>query len=258
MVADKTYTVAGYRRVDWSAIFAGLVLAIITQVLLTLLGLSLGLGLAPEAVESGQAGGLGIGAGVWWFITALISLYVGASIAAKMSTSVTRHEGALHGVIMWALSAIVMILLAVTAIGRLISGSVAMVTSGVSAAASGATGTIAESVQQLSGDPQLRDMGQKLMTQGPNAINRDEFVNLMATKGNMSREDAEKRVNDMINAYNQAHQGVAQGMEKAGEAGKTASKAGAAGALSTFVTLLIGMGVSAWAGSRSIRREIDV
>ena len=59
-------------RLKWGAVFAGLVVALALQVVLTLLGTAIGL----SAVGPGtSARGIGIGAGIWMIVTALIAVW---------------------------------------------------------------------------------------------------------------------------------------------------------------------------------------
>src|SRR5919202_3569073 len=67
------------RRITWGAIFAGVVITLAVQLLLSLLGLGVGL-LTVEPTEPGGTPGasaLGIGAGIWWTLSYMIALFVG-------------------------------------------------------------------------------------------------------------------------------------------------------------------------------------
>ena len=55
----------GLKRISWSAVFAGVLVAIVTQMLLTLLGLGIGLGTVDPLQERNPVAGLGIGSAIW-------------------------------------------------------------------------------------------------------------------------------------------------------------------------------------------------
>ena len=61
-------------RLSWGAVFAGLVVATVLQIVLTLLGTAVGLA-AWDPGESAR--GLGLGAGIWAIFSILISLFMG-------------------------------------------------------------------------------------------------------------------------------------------------------------------------------------
>src|SRR5690606_15487636 len=74
---------ADRRRISWGAIFAGTVAALSVQLLLTLLGLSIGMwAVDPSAGQQGFQG-LGIGAAIWALVSFIIALYVGGWIAGR-------------------------------------------------------------------------------------------------------------------------------------------------------------------------------
>src|SRR5687768_11686917 len=56
-----------YRRVSWSAVFAGVVVAISFNLVLAILGIGIGLTtIDPAQADAPQASTLGIAATVWW------------------------------------------------------------------------------------------------------------------------------------------------------------------------------------------------
>src|SRR5690606_7383185 len=64
-------------RASWGAILAGTVTAIASQIVLTVLGLAIGLTVVdPSANQQG----FGLGAGIWWLITGLVSLFLGGLV----------------------------------------------------------------------------------------------------------------------------------------------------------------------------------
>lgn len=91
-------------RLSWGAVFAGLVAAIVLQIVLTVLGLAIGL----SAWDVGEGlGGIGTGAWIWAILSALASLFVGGIVTGRLAGIVTRGDGVLHGLLMWGLSLIV-------------------------------------------------------------------------------------------------------------------------------------------------------
>jgi ABC-type transport system involved in multi-copper enzyme maturation permease subunit len=98
------------RYVTWGPIWAGAAVAIGVHVLLSVLGMAVGLSVAAGTEVSGQ--GITISVGIWMIISALAALFVGGWIAGFLSSPRSPGHGAVHGFIMWcvvtALSAVLL------------------------------------------------------------------------------------------------------------------------------------------------------
>jgi autotransporter adhesin len=107
-----------FARVSWGAIFAGAVIAVGIQLVLTLIGLAIGLAtLNPAAGTSPSGTSLGAGAAIWLVISSIISLFLGGYFAARLGGS---FNGWLHGLTTWGVVTIFTMLLLTTAAGGLI------------------------------------------------------------------------------------------------------------------------------------------
>lgn len=136
---DRT---AFMKRISWSAVFAGVLVAIVTQMLLTLLGLGIGLGTIDPVEESNPVAGLGIGSAIWYIVSSLLSLFVGGWVAGRLAGAPRLFDGAIHGVLTWSLVTLLTVYFLTTAIGSLIGGAGRLVggivrTAGSAAAAAG-------------------------------------------------------------------------------------------------------------------------
>lgn len=87
-------------RLSWGAVIAGLVVATAIQVVLAVLGGAIGL--AAFDTDSGK--GLGIGAAIWALATILLSLYFGGTTTGRLAGVLSRKDGMLHGLLLWAVS----------------------------------------------------------------------------------------------------------------------------------------------------------
>jgi hypothetical protein len=107
-----------FARISWGAIFAGAIIALATQLVLTLIGTAVGLAtLNPATGENPSGTTLGIGAGVWLVISSLVSLFLGGYVAGRLGGT---FNGWLHGLATWATVTMLTILLLTTAAGGLI------------------------------------------------------------------------------------------------------------------------------------------
>jgi len=108
------------QRIRWSSVFAGLFLAVGTQILLGLLGLAIGLS-AVDPRAPNPIANLGSATGLWMGIVSLIALFVGGFAAAKLGGVIRRADGVLSGVLTWAASMVFTLLLLGTSLSAALS-----------------------------------------------------------------------------------------------------------------------------------------
>ncbi|TMQ04567.1 MAG: hypothetical protein E6J90_51160 [Deltaproteobacteria bacterium] len=90
----------------WSAVFAGAVCSIGLWMLLQLLGLGLGL-TAVDADNIRSLRGAGITTTVWSLIAPLVAMFFGGLLTGKLAQTYEHRLAAIHGVLMWSLTAVV-------------------------------------------------------------------------------------------------------------------------------------------------------
>lgn len=83
-------------HISWSSIFAGLAIALVTQIVLSAIGGAIGLTLGP-----GQA--VTTALGIWAAVSGLIALFLGGWIAARTAAFGSIGTGILHGILVWSL-----------------------------------------------------------------------------------------------------------------------------------------------------------
>lgn len=110
------------KRICWSAVFAGVLIALIVQIMLSLLGIGIGLGTLDFAEEKNPAAGLGIGSAIWYGVTVLISLFAGGWVAGRLSSAPRSFDGIIHGLLTWSLTTILTFYFISTTVGRIIGG----------------------------------------------------------------------------------------------------------------------------------------
>src|SRR5689334_20439043 len=85
-----------HRRISWAAIVGGVILAVVLQILLSLLGAGIGLGTVnTNAGSTPMASTLGIGAGLWWILSSCVAIGVGGFVAAWFAGVEVRIDGIL-------------------------------------------------------------------------------------------------------------------------------------------------------------------
>jgi hypothetical protein len=143
---------ATQRRISWGAIFAGTLIALVGQLLLSLLGIGIGLSTINPMSEGGNpAAGLGMGAGIWWIISSLIALYAGGWVAGRLAGIPRTTDSTLHGLLTWGLATLATFYLITTSIGALISGATGVVGKGLSLAGQGVAAAAPQAAEMVKG-----------------------------------------------------------------------------------------------------------
>lgn len=213
-----------FARISWGAVFAGAVVALATQLVLTLVGTAIGLAtLNPAEDQSPSGTTLGIGAAVWLVISSLISLFVGGYVAGRLGGT---FNGWLHGLATWATLTLLTILLLTTAAGGLVG------------AASGLGAFVVSNSERMS------------RTQLPPAIQQqlDQLTAQARTSADQAAAQAQQTTPD-------------QKAAQAREVGQRAAKGGAVGAGAAAAGLILGALAAAFggrAGQRFLVRETAV
>lgn len=183
------------KRISWSAVFAGVICALIVHILLALLGTAIGATTIDPMDEQNPLQHIGTGALVWTAVDMLIAMAAGSYIAGRLA----QREGALHGLLMFGLSTVFTIYLAISLASSVLGGAMNIVGSGFQALGSGISAA-APSVTQMAKD--------KLQE---NNINLDDLQNQLETtlrqtgKPELQPENLKQDANNEAqNAENQA------------------------------------------------------
>jgi len=120
------------QRVSWGAVFAGVTVALVTQLLLGVLGLAIGASTIDPLREADPVAGLGNGAGIWFAVTGLVSLFAGGWTAGHLAGIPRVTDSSLHGVLTWGLTTLLTFYLLTTSVGALIGGTARVLGQGAS------------------------------------------------------------------------------------------------------------------------------
>lgn len=105
-------------RIRWGSVLAGLVTALSTLVVLSLLGLAVGL----TTYESGdQLNNFGIGAGIWGAVSTLVAFFLGGWIAARTAAVRGSSNALLNGAMVWAVAIPLIMYLLGTGVGSMMN-----------------------------------------------------------------------------------------------------------------------------------------
>lgn len=92
-------------RVRWEGVTSGLVMALGVVLLLTTLGLAIGISAIgdPRAATDDMAARLGGSAGIWAALTLLVAYFLGGLVSTKVTDRPDRGGAFMHGVLVWTL-----------------------------------------------------------------------------------------------------------------------------------------------------------
>ena len=86
-------------RISWGAITAGAMVALSIYVVLSLLGIALGI----EATVRGATAHLGAGSAIYSILTLLLAMFFGGWTTSRLAVGESKFEAALHGMVLWGL-----------------------------------------------------------------------------------------------------------------------------------------------------------
>jgi len=173
-----------FTTICWSAVLAGVAIAVSVQLILMMLGVASGIALANLAL--GET--LSYGALIWASVSMLIAAFVGAYVAGRMSGLRRKVDGILHGVISWAVSILLALILATTTGGSLISGLVSnLIQGGMVVAPSGAN--ISSMLNRQLG-PNMESASLRVLQEYILSGRRDQAIDYLNSTLNVQRERA--------------------------------------------------------------------
>jgi hypothetical protein len=107
----------------WSAVLAGVFASLVVQILLTMLGIGIGLLSIDIPTASSAPATAGWAAFVWWAVSGIIAAFIGGAVAAANSPDQTGFGRVGHALASWAVATVVVV--AATAMVPATAGSVA-------------------------------------------------------------------------------------------------------------------------------------
>jgi hypothetical protein len=262
------------QAISWAAIVGGAAVASAFSLALLTLGAGIGLvSVSPWSSNNPSATTFGVLAGAWFIAVQLFSSGIGGYLSGRLRkrwVGAHAHESyfrdTAHGLIVWAVGAIVSYWLIAMAASSVASGAAHVGESAVSSAGSAITAASTQVAQNASArnpseagyfvdklfradhpaSPQdpgggtaeaARILSYDALSGDVSAEDKSYLAQLVATRTGLSQADAEKRVSDVIDQAQRAKNTAA---DKAKAVADAARKTGVYIALWAFVSLLVG------------------
>lgn len=256
-------------NVSWGAVFAGVVVALVVQLIINMIGIGIGAAtIDPIAGTSPGATSFSIGAGLWFVVSGILGALAGGYTAGRLSGKPKESTASWHGLSAWALTTLVVVALVGSSVGSVVGGAfstmtraIGTATSSMGQAASTATGanpfsSIEQSIQTAvpgSADPAaVREAAvssvRALVTgdQAQKEQARERAIQAVANAQNISVAEARTKVGDYEAEYNRT---VAKAKETATQVADTAAGVVSTSALLGALALVLGA-AAAWFGGR--------
>lgn len=210
-------------RVSWGGIWGGVLAAVGLVLLLSALGVAVGI----SAVKPGEtdASSFGTGAGIWAGLSLLLALFLGGLVSTRAGAIFDRTTGFFEGALVWVVSILLM--------GYLASSGVGMVASGAFKMVGGATEAITSAVQSSSGgqadvsgsvDQMVQKLKDPKTAQQIASVTGMQQSEVQASLGETAQR-VQNSKDDPTQAAAEAKKGVSQLYEKAKSSGAIEQKA---------------------------------
>jgi hypothetical protein len=149
VVAPASAVVAPLDRVRWSSILAGLFTVLATLIVMTVLGVAIGL----STFDANNPRNFGIGAGIYGAISALVAFFLGGFAAARTAAVAGSGNALLNGAMVWVVTIPFIVNILGTGIGTLLGTATDVATSAAGAAAQVAAPIVGKAAEQVATTP---------------------------------------------------------------------------------------------------------
>lgn len=269
-------------RVSWGAILAGVAVALVTQLLLNILGIGVGFSTldAFNTGENPSSSTASIITILWIAVTGIFASFLGGQVAGRLAGSSRASTAGWHGLVSWAATTLILFYLLTTALGSLVGGAFSLAgnaVGGIGNAVGGVGKAIANAAPDAAriADPagqltanlqnQVRDA---VNSNDPQAVQssivdyvrstasgdqagqdaaKNRAVNALARTANISPDEARTRIDQLQAQYRDA---AAKAEQQARTAAEAARKATSRAGLLGFLALALGA-LASWFGGKA-------
>jgi hypothetical protein len=268
--------VESLRRVSWGAVFGGVVLSLITQFLLSMLGVGIGVStIDPASGASPDPTTFSISAAVWWTVSGIIAAFIGGWVAGRLSGALAASS-ALHGLVTWATTTLIVFYLLTTTAAGLIGGAFSFLGTTISGVtdtvrsvapqlASAVSGPLGDLRQQIEGSLQNGSAADKaratqlvirvVTTRDVPQQDVDQTADMVAQQSGMQPQEARDRLNGWRDTY---QRNAAEIQARARQTAEASAKAVSRAAIFGFVALTLGAIAGALGGRAGAPRRITI
>ena len=207
-------------RVSWGGVFGGVLVALGFLLLMTALGVAVGISAAQPGET--EASTLGTGAGIWAAVSLLLALFIGGMVSTKIGAIFDGTTGFFEGALVWVVSVLLMLYFASSGVSMLAGGAFRM----VGGAAQAVSSVVQNQNVEVSGgvDQILQRLKDPKTAQQIASATGMQQSEVQASLSETAQRVENSRDNP-TQAAAEAKQGMAQLMERAKSSGALQQKA---------------------------------
>ena len=207
-------------RVSWGGVFGGVLVALGFLLLMTALGVAVGISAAQPGET--EASTLGTGAGIWAAVSLLLALFIGGMVSTKIGAIFDGTTGFFEGALVWVVSVLLMLYFASSGVSMLAGGAFRM----VGGAAQAVSAVVQNQNVEVSGgvDQILQRLKDPKTAQQIASATGMQQSEVQASLSETAQRVENSRDNP-TQAAAEAKQGMAQLMERAKSSGALQQKA---------------------------------
>lgn len=238
-----------FSPIRWTAIFAGLAGGLASYMLLSLLGVAVGL-TAVDPQSTDPVGSVPVATGIWTGISMLVGAFIGGYISGRMSGLFRRADGMLHGFVAWGSTTLLFAVIMTTALGAALGGTFRILGQTIAAGAQATATTtpnqnLAERLSTIitgSAEATVTPESLNAVRQQLAANDRQAAVSVMVNEMGFTQERANQIVDQLLPLFGP------QGAQEVRDATEKATNALSAASWWLFAGLLLSLGLGMFGG----------
>jgi len=138
-------------RVRWTSIIAGFFTVLATIIVLTVLGVAIGL----STVDANNPNGFALGVSIYGGVIALVAFFLGAMLAARTAAVSGSRNGVLNGAMVWIITIPILVYVLGNGIGSLVGTAADLTTKAATIGAQVVAPAVGEVAGQVAANPTL-------------------------------------------------------------------------------------------------------
>lgn len=148
VVQTEAVTPATNAQISWGAVFAGVVVALVTHLTLSTLGVGVGAAAIDPYDRNNPAGYAPTGVLVWMMVSGVVAMFAGGWVAGRLA-AVEPTTSTIHGALMWGVATLVTFGLLASTVGYLVGGTVRLLGEGLGLTAQAAASAVPGAVNAV-------------------------------------------------------------------------------------------------------------
>jgi len=243
-----------FSPIRWAAIFAGLAGGLASYMLLSLLGIAVGLS-AVDPQSTDPVGSVPMATGVWTGISMLVGAFIGGYVAGHMSGLFRKADGMLHGFVAWGSTTLLFAVLMASALGSILGGTFQILGQGMSAGAQvAATASPNQNITERLASIITGGAGGTVTPESLNSVrehlaanDRDAAVSVMVNEMGFTQANANKAADQLMPLFGP------QGEQNVRDVANKATNTLSAASWWLFAGLLLSLGLGILGGIKGAR-----